>query len=125
MVRSPGGGTTSVSSQVCGRDGARPSNRVWLVTSAIFCAGIMLTLAENNLSRDSDYDYDPPEAGRYSLPVIKPAADRALLDSHNKSVKLTHLTRGPIPVLRFIYTPFAAPQAPPPPPHVLHQIHYL
>ena len=119
------GGTTAVSSQVFGRDGVRPSNRVWLVTLAIFCAGIMLTLAENNSSRDSDYDYDPPAAGSYSLPVIKPAADGALLDSNNKSVQLHDLTRGRITVLSFIYTRCAAPKGCPYAIGVLTQIHDL
>ena len=119
------GGTTAVSSQVFGRDGARPSNRVWLVTLAIFCAGIMLTLAENNSSRDGDYDYDPPAAGSYSLPVIKPAVDGALLDSNNKSVQLRDLTRGRITVLSFIYTRCAAPKACPYATGVLTQIHDL
>ena len=114
-----------MSSQVFGRDGARPSNRVWLVTLAIFCAGIMLTLAENNSSRDSDYDYNPPAAGSYSLPVIKPAADGALLDSNNKSVQLRDLTRGRITVLSFIYTRCAAPKACPYATGVLTQIHDL
>jgi protein SCO1 len=119
------GGTTAVSSQVFGRDGARPSNRVWLVTLAIFCAGIMLTLAENNLSRDNDYDYDPPAPGSYSLPVIKPAADGALLDSNNKSVKLRDFMHGRITVLSFIYTRCAAPKACPYATGVLNQIHDL
>jgi protein SCO1/2 len=114
-----------VSSQVFGRDGARPSNRVWLVTFAIFCAGIMLTLAETNSSRDSDYDYDPPAPGSYSLPVIKPAADGALLDSNNKSVKLRDFMHGRITVLSFIYTRCAAPKACPYATGVLNQIHDL
>src|SRR6266480_6038037 len=80
------GGTTAVSSQVFGRDGARPSSRVWLVTLAIFCGGTVLTVADNDLSSASEYDYDPPAPGSYSLPVVKAAADGALLDSNNKAI---------------------------------------
>jgi hypothetical protein len=111
------GGTTAVSSQVFGRDGARPSSSGCRVTLGGTCFRMsrtrrsaslrmnfgrigLLTLAciANVTSaaepmRDSDYDYDPPGAGSYSLPVIKPAADGALLDSNNKSVQLRDLTR--------------------------------
>ena len=76
-------------------------------------------------TRDSDYDYDPPAAGSYSLPVIKPAADGALLDSNDKSVSLRDLTRGRITVLSFIYTRCAAPKACPYAIGVLSQIHDL
>ena len=114
-----------MSSQVFGRDGSRPSSRVWLVTLAIFCGGTVLTVADNDLSRDSEYDYDPPAPGSYSLPVIKPAADGALLDSNNKSVSLRDLTRGRITVLSFIYTRCAAPKACPYATGVLSQIHDL
>jgi len=77
------------------------------------------------LPRDNDHDYDPPAAGSYSLPVIKPAADGALLDSNNKSVQLRDLTRGRITVLSFIYTRCAAPKACPYATGVLTQIHDL
>src|SRR3982074_2657351 len=115
MVRSPGGGTTSVSSKMPGRDRARPSSsgrrvilggtrrgesrarrsaslrmnlgRIGLLTLACAIATLRLTNAAES-PRDHDYDYDPPAPGSYSLPVIKPAADGALLDSTNKSVSL-------------------------------------
>jgi protein SCO1 len=118
------GGTTAVSSQIYGRDGARPSSRVWLVTLAIFCAGTVLTVAAEP-PRDSDYDYDPPVPGSYSLPVVKPAADGALLDSNNKAINLRDLTRDRITVLSFIYTRCAAPRACPYATGVLNQLHLL
>jgi cytochrome oxidase Cu insertion factor (SCO1/SenC/PrrC family) len=59
------------------------------------------------------------------LPVIKPAADGALLDSSNKSVQLRDLTRGRITVLSFIYTRCAAPKACPYATGVLNRIHDL
>ena len=49
--------------------------------------------------RDPDYDYDPPAPGTYTLPVIKPAAAGALLDSSGKSLDLRDLTRGRVTVL--------------------------
>lgn len=55
-------------------------------------------------SRTPDHDYDPPVPGSYELPVIKPAADGALLDSTGKPTSLRALTRGRVTVLSFIYT---------------------
>ena len=126
-MRSQNGETTSVSSQISGRDSVRSSNfaRVFGFTLAVFSAAIAVLKAEDHRPRDSDYDYDPPAAGSYSLPVIKPAADGALLDSNNKSVQLRDLTRGRITVLSFIYTRCAAPKACPYASGVLTQIHDL
>ena len=73
-------------------------------------AGITVP-AESVPPRDSDYDYDPPVPGSYSLPVVKAAADGALLDSDGKSLNLRDLTHGRITVLSFIYTRCAAPRA--------------
>ena len=99
-------------------------SRIGLLTLACGIATVRLTSAAEP-TRDSDYDYDPPAAGSYSLPVIKPAADGALLDSNNKSVQLRDLTRGRITVLSFIYTRCAAPKACPYATGVLSQIHDL
>ena len=75
--------------------------------------------------RDPDYDYDPPKPGTYTLPVIKPAADGALLDANNKPINLRDLTHGKITVLSFIYTRCAAPKACPYATGVLSQLHDL
>ena len=99
-------------------------SRIGLLTLACGIATVRLTSAAEP-TRDSDYDYDPPAAGSYSLPVIKPAADGALLDSNNKSVPLRDLTRGRITVLSFIYTRCAASKACPYATGVLSQIHDL
>ena len=119
------GGTTAVSSQAFGRDGARPSSCLLAIALAILSPVIGSVGADNSHPPDSDYDYDPPAAGSYSLPVIKPAADGALLDSNNKSVQLRDLTRGRITVLSFIYTRCAAPKACSYATGVLTQIHDL
>ena len=132
MVRSFGGGTTSVSSKMPGRDRARPSScfvlnfgRLFIVAFILFLPVLAAISFAAEPVRASDYDYDPPAAGSYSLPVIKPAADGALLDSNNKSVKLRDLTRGRITLLSFIYTRCAAPKACPYATGVLNQIHDL
>jgi cytochrome oxidase Cu insertion factor (SCO1/SenC/PrrC family) len=74
-------------------------------------------------ARTSDYDYDTPVPGSYSLPVIKPAADGALLDSNGKPVRLAELTRGRITVMSFIYTRCAAVKACPMATGVLMGLH--
>jgi len=78
-----------------------------------------------DFARDSDYDYDPPLPGSYSLPVIKLASDGALLDADNKTVDLRDLTHGRITILSFIYTRCAAPKACPYATGVLRQLHDL
>src|SRR5205814_8866679 len=75
--------------------------------------------------RDSDYDYDPPAPGSYSLPVVKVAPDGALLDLAGRSTSLRDLTHGRVTVLSFIYTRCAAPKACPYATGVLSQIHDL
>ena len=107
-----------MSSKMPGRDGARPSScfalnfdRLFIVAFTLFLPVLAAISFAAEPTRDTDYDYDPPAAGSYSLPVIKPAADGALLDSNNKSVQLRDLTRGRITVLSFIYTRCAAPKA--------------
>jgi cytochrome oxidase Cu insertion factor (SCO1/SenC/PrrC family) len=78
-----------------------------------------------DLLRDSDYDYDPPAPGTYTLPVVKLAEDGSLLDSNGKAVNLRDLTHGRITVLSFIYTRCAAPKACPYATGVLDQLHDL
>jgi cytochrome oxidase Cu insertion factor (SCO1/SenC/PrrC family) len=70
-----------------------------------------------------DYDYDAPAPGSYVLPVIKPAADGALIDSSGKPIRLAELTRGRITVMSFIYTRCAAAKACPYATGVLLQLH--
>jgi len=81
--------------------------------------------ADNAASHDQDYDYDPPVAGSYSLPVIKRAPDGALVDSDSKTLNLSELTHGRITVLSFIYTRCAAQKACPYASGVLSQLHIL
>ena len=78
-----------------------------------------------DLPRDTDYDYDPPVPGSYSLPVVKAAADGAIFDSNGKSLNLRDLTHGRITILSFIYTRCAAMKACPYAAGVLNQLHLL
>jgi protein SCO1/2 len=89
----------------------RNRTRLFTITLAVFSAAIALVSADKDPPRDSDCDYDPPVPGSYTLPVVKTAADGALLDSNGKAVNLRDLTHGRITVLGFIYTRCAAPKA--------------
>ena len=73
--------------------------------------------------RSAEYDYDAPKPGTYNLPVIKRAADGALLDAAGKPVRLAELTRGRVTVMSFIYTRCAAAKACPMATGVLLQLH--
>jgi cytochrome oxidase Cu insertion factor (SCO1/SenC/PrrC family) len=94
----------------------------------------LLTFADANLPaaelseslpRTSEHDYEPPVPGAYTLPVIKPAADGAVLDSNGRALRLRELTRGRVTVLSFIYTRCAAAKACPYATGVLNQLHNL
>jgi cytochrome oxidase Cu insertion factor (SCO1/SenC/PrrC family) len=93
-----------------------------IVFLTIILLGARLTIAAD-LTRDSDHDYDPPAPGSYTLPVVKNAADGALLDTDGKRVNLRDLTHGRVTVLSFIYTRCAAPKACPYATGVLSQLH--
>jgi cytochrome oxidase Cu insertion factor (SCO1/SenC/PrrC family) len=99
--------------------------RLLTVALAFALSGGVLIASAAELPRESDYDYDPPVPGSYSLPVMKVAADGALLDSDGKSINLRDLTHGRVTVLSFIYTRCAAPKACPYATGVLNQLHLL
>jgi len=84
--------------------------RVLALALTLYLSRLTVSVAADN-GRNSDYDYDAPVPGSYSLPVVKTAADGALLDSAGKEVSLRNLTHGRITVLGFIYTRCAAPRA--------------
>jgi protein SCO1 len=92
-----------------------------LLAIALVAIGAATPAADN--ARTADYDYDAPAPGTYTLPIIKPAADGALLDSTGKPVRLAELTRGRITVMSFIYTRCAAAKACPYATGVLMQLH--
>jgi cytochrome oxidase Cu insertion factor (SCO1/SenC/PrrC family) len=76
-----------------------------------------------DLPRESEFDYDPPAPGSYALPVVKLAADGALLGTNNKAVNLRDLTHGRVTILSFIYTRCTAPKACPYATGVLGKLH--
>ena len=94
------------------------------ITLCLFRVTVAIA-ADTVSSHDADYDYDPPVAGSYALPVIKMAPDGAIIDSDSKALDLRQLTHGRITVLSFIYTRCAAPKACPYAAGVLSQLHAL
>jgi cytochrome oxidase Cu insertion factor (SCO1/SenC/PrrC family) len=100
--------------------------RVLALALTLFLYRVTVSVAADNvLPRDSDYDYDPPVPGSYTLPVVKVAPDGAIIDSAGRSLNLRDLTHGRITVLSFIYTRCAAPKACPYATGVLTQLHAL
>lgn len=100
--------------------------RVLAFALTLYLSRLVVAAAGDNVfPPDSDYDYDPPAPGTYSLPVIKVAPDGAIIDSDSKSLNLRDLTHGRITVLSFIYTRCAAPKACPFATSVLNQLHSL
>jgi cytochrome oxidase Cu insertion factor (SCO1/SenC/PrrC family) len=109
--------------QRCDEDGWAAAR---MMSRAILLILILLNVRSGFASdpaRDADYDYDPPAPGSYSLPVVKPAADGAIVDSNGKSLNLRDVIRGRVTVLSFIYTRCAAGKACPYATGVLSQLH--
>jgi len=102
----------------------RPNAMLRVLSLTYILLSVNLASAAD-LPRDSDYDYEPPVPGSYSLPVVKAAADGAIFDSNGKPLNLRDLTRGRITVLSFIYTRCAAMKACPYAAGVLNQLHLL
>src|SRR5262249_5369973 len=78
-----------------------------------------------DLARTADHDYEAPAPGTYTLPIVKPAADGAVLDSEGHAMRLHSLTHGRITVLSFIYTRCTSAKACPYATGVLNQLHRL
>jgi cytochrome oxidase Cu insertion factor (SCO1/SenC/PrrC family) len=101
------------------------STRHPLLVAVLAAAAVAGTLFAEDLARTSDYDYDPPAAGSYMLPAVKPAADGDVLDSKGKASRLREVTRGRVTLMSFIYTRCAAARACPYATGVLMQLHQL
>jgi cytochrome oxidase Cu insertion factor (SCO1/SenC/PrrC family) len=99
--------------------------RAALLLFTVISATVIRADGEQTLSRTSDHDYDAPTPGTYHLPVIKAAADAALLDAAGKPINLRDLTRGRVTVLSFIYTRCASAKACPMATGVLMDLHEL
>ncbi len=96
-----------------------------LILPVIFILSTAGITTAVDLPRDKDFDYDPPVPGSYTLPVVKTAADGALLDSDGSPLNLRDLTHGRVTVLSFIYTRCAAAKACPYATGVLNQLYLL
>jgi len=81
------------------------------LTEASALADLEAQRPELALRRTAEYDYDVPEPGTYTLPVVKPAADGAVLGSDGRPVRLHDLADGRITILSFIYTRCTDPRA--------------
>ena len=92
-------------------------------TLLFLSVAVSVTAFATDNTRTDDHDYDAPAPGTYTLPIIKPTADGALLDSAGKPVRLVKLTHGRITVMSFIYTRCAAAKACPMATGVLMQLH--
>ncbi len=88
-----------------------PQLTLLMMTIGSTHAGVELQRSELSVPRTAEYNYDVPEPGTYTLPVLKPAADGAVLGSEGKPVRLHDLANGRITILSFIYTRCADPRA--------------
>lgn len=88
-----------------------------LVASACACT---TTLFANEV-----VDFETPEPGSYTLPVIKSAADGEVLNSKAEALRLDQFTHGKVTVMSFIYTRCAAVKACPMATGVLRELHGL
>ena len=70
-------------------------------------------------------EFDAPEPGSYTLPVVKPGADGEVLDSKGNVQHLQQFTRGKVTVMSFIYTRCAAVKACPMATGVLRELRLL
>jgi cytochrome oxidase Cu insertion factor (SCO1/SenC/PrrC family) len=95
-----------------------------LLTSLLMM-GAALDAFGSTLPRTSDYDYDPPVPGTYTLPVVKHAADGNVLDAKGNKLRLAELTRGRVTVLSFIYNRCGDAKACPYATGVLNQLHRI
>jgi protein SCO1/2 len=91
--------------------------------SALLAAGVIASGEPADSARTAGHDHDAPVPGSYTLPVIKPAADGAVLDISGEPLRLRDLIRGRVTVLSFIYTRCAAANACPYATGVLLQLH--
>lgn len=86
---------------------------------------VMAVRPELQIERSEDADYDPPEPGSYTLPVVMNAADGQVLDSSGRLRTLREMTQGHISLLSFIYLRCSSGNACPRATGMLRQVHWL
>jgi cytochrome oxidase Cu insertion factor (SCO1/SenC/PrrC family) len=87
-------------------------------------AGSVVTVTEDQLrARSARFDFDAPRPGSYRLPVLKPAADGAVLDADGAPRRLREVLAGKVVVLSFIFTRCSDANGCPLATAVLHQVH--
>jgi cytochrome oxidase Cu insertion factor (SCO1/SenC/PrrC family) len=74
-------------------------------------------------ARSARFDFDPPRPGSYRLPVVKPAADGAVIDASGAPRRLADVLAGRITVLSFVYTRCSDANGCPLATAVLYQLH--
>jgi cytochrome oxidase Cu insertion factor (SCO1/SenC/PrrC family) len=73
---------------------------------------VALSLAgATRLTASEVADFEAPEPGSYTLPIIKSAANGEVLNSKGEALRLDQFTRGKVTVMSFIYTRCAAVKA--------------
>jgi len=107
------------------QESSRQFARTTEIALALSLAMIIPVTAGDVLPRDREHDYDAPVPGSYNLPVIKVAADGAVIESNGEALNLRDVTRGRVTVLSFIYTRCAAPNACPYATNVMSRLHHL
>jgi cytochrome oxidase Cu insertion factor (SCO1/SenC/PrrC family) len=80
---------------------------------------------EMAFGRTEEHDYDPPEPGSYTLPILDEAADGPVLDSEGRGHQLRQVMGGRVTVLSFVYLRCRSAGACPHATGVLRQIHEL
>ncbi len=73
--------------------------------------------------RSAQFDFETPRPGSYRLPVVKPAADGAVLDAAGRTRRLRDVMSGRLVILSFIFTRCSDARGCPLATAVLHQIH--
>ena len=77
------------------------------------------------LPRYDGHEYEAPEPGSYTLPIVKVAANGEVLNSKGETLRLREFTQGRVTVMSFIYTRCAAAKACPMATGVLMQLRRL
>lgn len=82
----------------------RPLGAVAVALSILSPAGIAGAAVDPGVATAPRMEFVPPAPGSYRLQNIQRVADAVLIDSRNRAVRLSQLTRGKITLLTFFYT---------------------